>query len=109
MTTTNATGVHNLPVPGSKSAPKKFKGKFSDVKPFLKHYEKLCMQKGIVDEEEKIQNLTQYCSRKVREFLEGLPSYTDENWEAFVQDIWEYGRAEPCGSAEPGVRSPYPS
>ena len=94
MTTTNATGVHNLPVPGSKSAPKKFKGKFSDVKPFLKHYEKLCMQKGIVDEEEKIQNLTQYCSRKVREFLEGLPSYTDENWEAFVQDIWEYYDAE---------------
>ncbi|KAK7685266.1 hypothetical protein QCA50_011629 [Cerrena zonata] len=94
MTAINQTGVHHLPVPGTKSAPKKFKGKFSQVKLFIKHYEKLCAQKLVTDEEEKIQNITQYCSRSVREFMEGLPSYSGKNWEVFVQDLLEYFDAE---------------
>lgn len=87
-------GVYHLPVPGSKSAPKKFKGKFSEVKPFIKHYEKLCIQKGVTDDEERIQNISQYCSRSVREFMEGLTSYNGNNWGTFVQDLLEYYDAE---------------
>ena len=83
---TSGKGVYHLPVPGSKSAPKKFKGKYSDIKPFLKHYEKLCVQKEVDDEQEKIENITQYCSRDVREFIEGLPSYKSKDWKLFSQD-----------------------
>lgn len=94
MTVIHQTGVHHLPVPGTKSAPKKFKGKFSQIKLFIKHYEKLCVQKSVTDDEERIQNITQYCSRSVREFMEGLPSYSGKNWEIFVQDLLEYFDAE---------------
>lgn len=94
MTAVNQIGVHHLPVPGTKDAPKKFKGKFSKIKLFIKHYEKLCIQKSVTNEEEKVQNITQYCSRSVREFMEGLPSYKTNNWEAFVQDLLEYYDAE---------------
>ena len=91
---TSGKGVYHLPVPGSKSAPKKFKGKYSDIKPFLKHYEKLCVQKEVDDEQEKIENITQYCSRDVREFIEGLPSYKSKDWKLFSQDLMEYFDAE---------------
>ena len=88
------TGVYYLPVPGSKNAPKKFKGKFSEIKLFIKHYEKLCVQKKVTDPKEKIENLTQYCSRKVREFMEGLPSYSGDDWEIFSQNLLEYYDAD---------------
>ena len=94
MASGKTLGVHHLPVPGSKSAPKKFKGKYSNIKPFIKHYEKLCVQKEVTDEQEKIENITQYCSRDVREFIEGLPSYEGKNWKLFEQDLMEYFDAE---------------
>ena len=95
MTSGNFTsGVCNLPVPGSRSASKKFKGKYSDVKPFIRHYEKLCVQKGVTDEDDKIQNCTQYCSQKVRESLEGLLTYEGKDWNTFVQEVYEYYDAE---------------
>ena len=78
------TGVYYLPVPGSKNAPKKFTGKFSEIKLFIKHYEKLCIQKKVTDPGDKVENITQYCSRKVREFMEGLPSYAYKDWDLFV-------------------------
>ena len=83
MAPTTQTGVHLLPIPGTRSAPKKFKGKFSEIKLFIKHYEKLCIKKGVTDDEERIENITQYCSRSVREFMEGLPSYSGKNWKLF--------------------------
>ncbi|KAK7686651.1 hypothetical protein QCA50_010251 [Cerrena zonata] len=91
---TKPSGIYLLPVPGTRNAPKKFKGKFSRIKLFIKHYEKLCVQKEVKDDEEKIQNITQYCSRSVREFMEGLTSYTGKNWDIFVQDLMEFYDAE---------------
>ena len=90
------TGIANLPIPGSKSAPKKFKGKYSDVRPFLRHYEQICTRLSITDDKEKIQNITQYCSRQVRVFLESLTSYDQVplNWEAFKNDIIKFFDAE---------------
>ena len=94
MSRSTHTGVYYLPVPGSKNAPKKFKGKFSEIKLFVKHYEKLCVQKQVLDPQEKIENITQYCSKKVREFMEGLPSYSKGNWDLFVQDLLEFYDAD---------------
>lgn len=90
------TGVANLPIPGSKSAPRKFKGKYSEVRPFLRHYEQICTRLNITDHKEKITNITQYCSRPVRLFLESLASYDQPplNWDNFQNDIIKYFDAE---------------
>ncbi|EPS99179.1 hypothetical protein FOMPIDRAFT_1125125, partial [Fomitopsis schrenkii] len=92
----SGTGVANLPIPGSKSAPKKFKGKYSDVRPFLRHYEQICARLSITEGKEKIENITQYCSRQVRLFLESLTSYDQEvaDWEVFKNDFIKFFDAE---------------
>lgn len=94
MATVALTVVVNLPIPGTKGAPKKFKGKYSAIRQFINHYEKICAQKAVTDAHEKIENITQYCSRRVREFMEGLPSFSGTNWNLFTQDLLEYFDAE---------------
>ncbi|KAG2032246.1 hypothetical protein BDR03DRAFT_936046 [Suillus americanus] len=51
--------------PGTKAAPAKFKGGFSEVKGFLKYYEKLYSEK---------------CESITHEFVEGLASFRTPNW-----------------------------
>ena len=85
-----ALSVIDLPLPGSKGAPKKFKGHHSEVERFLYFYERLCRKYNVTVEQEKVENLTQYCSRSVREFLEGLKSYGTGSWTAFREDFRKY-------------------
>lgn len=88
------TGPNSLPIVGNKGAPKKFKGRYDEVKNFIRHYKRLCAQKSVTDDQDKIENITQYCSQDVREFMEGLPSYNQHNWQAFSQDVLKYYDAE---------------
>lgn len=90
------TGVAALPTIGSKSAPKKFTGKYTEVKPFVQHYERLCVRLSIDQDHDRIENITQYCSRKVRQFLESLLSYAavPASWAAFKSDILKYFDAD---------------
>lgn len=90
------TGVAALPIPGTKSAPKKFTGKYAEVRRFIQHYERLCDKLSITDHREKISNITQYCARKVRQFIEGLPSYnaTVPNWDTFKSDVLKFFDAD---------------
>ena len=89
-----ATGPNSLPIVGSKGAPKKFRGRYDEVKPFLRHYERLCALKSVTQDRDKVENVTQYCSREVREFMEGLPSYRLGSWELFSRDVLKYFDAE---------------
>ena len=61
--------VLTLPNPGTKAAPAKFKGGFSEVKDFLKHYEKLCDYHNVTSDEEKCESITQYMSHHITEFV----------------------------------------
>lgn len=88
------TGPNSLPIPGSKGAPRKFRGRYDHVKTFVQIYEKLCATRSITDGQDKIDNITQYCSKNVREFMEGLPSYSSGNWKAFSEDVLEYFDAD---------------
>ena len=88
------TGLASLPFVGHKGAPKKFRGKYNEVTRFLKHYERLCEQKNITKDEEKVLALPQYCSRHVREFMEGLDSYGKKEWANFRRDILKYYDAD---------------
>ncbi|KAG2749160.1 hypothetical protein P692DRAFT_20662824, partial [Suillus brevipes Sb2] len=84
--------ILTLPNPGTKAAPAKFKGGFAEVKDFLKHYEKLCDYHNVTSKEEKCESITQYMSRHVSEFIEGLSSFRSNNWSK--ADILKYYDAD---------------
>ncbi|KAF7789824.1 hypothetical protein EIP86_000770, partial [Pleurotus ostreatoroseus] len=87
-------GAINLPIVGTKGAPKRFKGKAEDVVPFLQHYTRLCAKHGVTDAREKLENITHYCTRHVKEFLEGLDSYRNNDWTTFLKDFKKYYNAD---------------
>lgn len=87
-------GVVDLPIVGTKGAPKKFKGNSGDVRPFLEHYERLCAKHGVTKPKEKIESITQYCAKHVREFLEGLSSYQSSDYDVFKKDFKEFYNAD---------------
>jgi hypothetical protein len=88
------TGINSLPTPGSKGAPRKFDGSYSEIKDFIRHYKKLCSLKRITGDQEKIENIGQYCSKRVRTFIEGLESYYQRNWCTFSAGFLNYYDAE---------------
>ncbi|KAG2120929.1 uncharacterized protein F5147DRAFT_741806 [Suillus discolor] len=84
MTTTTATasgstppGPLILPYPGTKHAPPKFKGEFTQVKKFIKQYEKLYL----------CENVIQYCSTYVTDLIEVLESFFNYNWTQLKADL----------------------
>src|ERR1700692_800308 len=83
-----------MPNPGTKAAPAKFKGGFSEVKSFLKHYEKLCDYNNVASDTDKCESITQYMSRHVTEFVEGLASFRTPNWSKLKSDILKYYDAD---------------
>lgn len=87
-------GAIHFPLPGNKSSPRTFKGKFNEVKTFIEHYERLCAQYYVSNHREKLDNIGQYCNRLTREFMEALPSFKAGDWDQFTQDLMEYYDAE---------------
>lgn len=85
--------VVDLPLPETKGAPKKFKGDFSEVNRFLHYYERLCSKYNVAPEEQ-VENVTQYCSRAVRETMEGLATYKSKDWDRFKADVCKLYEAD---------------
>lgn len=84
MTTGKPEGtITSLPTRSGKGAPDIFKGDYRDVEQFLDHFEALCDEKNVVKEEYKCKGLVRYCSRDVRETLEGLEAFTNKNYTDF--------------------------
>ena len=79
--------ITSLPVRKGKGAPETFKGDYRDIEVFLDHFEALCAEKNIKKDEYKCKGLIRYCSREVRETLEGLQSFTSKNYTLFREDI----------------------
>jgi len=65
-----------MPIPGTELAPEKFKGEYNYVSQFIQHYECLCDQNNVILGKEKCETVTQYCSKKVGEFIKALDSYS---------------------------------
>ena len=72
--------VLTMPIPGTKLAPEKFKGDYDYVSRFIQHYERLCDQNNVTKENERCETVTQYCTKKVAEFIEALESYSKGDW-----------------------------
>src|SRR6202050_2111446 len=79
-----------MPIPGTKLAPEKFKGEYNYISRFIQHYERLCDQNNVTKGKEKCETVTQYCSKKVGEFIEALDSYSKEDWPQLKRDLLKF-------------------
>jgi len=79
-----------MPIPGTKLAPEKFKGEYNYVSQFIQHYECLCDQNKVTENKEKCETITQYCSKKVGEFIEALESYSKSDWNQLKKDLLKF-------------------
>ena len=79
-----------MPIPSTKLAPEKFKGEYNYVSRFVQHYERLCDQNHVTDDKEKCETITQYCSKKVGEFIEALESYSSSDWDQLKINLLKF-------------------
>ena len=84
----------NMPSRNSRHAPKKFKGKYSDVLRFIQHYNQLLIQFMITDEEDRCNGILEYVSRSVKDFIKSLPDFITPNWNRLQANILKFYDAE---------------
>lgn len=90
----NQLSVTDMPIVGTKGAPKKFTGKASEVNQFVRHLERLFGKYNVTTGKEKVESVTQYTSSQCRRFMEALKSYQDGDWDAFSKDLKKYYEAD---------------
>ncbi|KIM57881.1 hypothetical protein SCLCIDRAFT_28511, partial [Scleroderma citrinum Foug A] len=86
--------VLTMPLLGMKSAPELFRGDHSHIRNFLDHYERLCALHNVVDDQEKVHSILQYCSTKVQETIEGMIHYHIPDWDCLKHDLLKYFDAD---------------
>jgi len=86
--------ILDMPILGTKQAPKKFKGDYRHVEDFINHYERLLQRCNVTDEKEKCHNLRQYCSSVVKETIEGMQDYITPDWTKLKAMILKFYDAE---------------
>ena len=79
--------VLTMPIPGTKLAPEKFRGDFHKVKEFIQHYERLCAQNNVTLDTEKCETLLRYCSKREKQTIKNIPSFTAKSWGRLREDI----------------------
>jgi len=79
--------VLSMPIPGTKLAPEKFRGDYTKVKDFIQHYDHLLTQHKVNTHQEKCETITCYCSRKQRETIQNISSYSTPDGNHLCEDI----------------------
>src|ERR1700729_3643862 len=82
-----SNSVLTMPIPGTKLAPEKFRGDFHKVKEFIQHYERLCIQNNVTSDQEKCETLLRYCSKREKQTIKNIPSFTTPNWSKLRSDM----------------------
>ncbi|KAJ6552007.1 hypothetical protein DFH09DRAFT_1086128 [Mycena vulgaris] len=93
MTTPVKTSL-DMPLRRSKEAPKTFKGKYSEVDSFLRHYDKLLRKCHVTDAKEQCELIIDYCSTKVAEYIKSEEHYVTPDWPKLRAEIRNYYDAE---------------
>jgi len=91
---TTTLSVNTLPVLGTKQAPEKFRGDYTKVDHFIKHFERLLAQHNVAIDQEKCKSVIMYCSRSVTEFIQALDNYITPNWNLLKRDIIDFYDAD---------------
>ena len=92
--TVPGNSILTMPLPETKAAPEKFRGRYNKIKSFLTYYELLLEQNNVLGEKDKCELVTRYCSRLVTEFIQALPSYSEKKWEKLKTDLLKYYDAD---------------
>ncbi|KAI9059363.1 hypothetical protein FKP32DRAFT_1533805, partial [Trametes sanguinea] len=85
--------IMDMPVEGSKLAPKKFRGESAEVEPFLRIFERLAALHNLTDGE-KCETVTDYCNKRVRKTIEGFAAYRQRNWGQLKANIKVFWNAD---------------
>ncbi|KAI4294674.1 hypothetical protein K525DRAFT_212103, partial [Schizophyllum commune Loenen D] len=86
--------VLDMPTPGTRQAPKTFRGAFYEVERFVEHYDRLLRQYNVRDPYDKCHAILQYCSQHVAEFIMSTRQYAHNDWEGLRAAILKYYNAE---------------
>ena len=90
-TPTASASYTELPLPGSKQAPPKFKGHHRDLERFIEHYKHICVKWNVTDDKQKCLGILRYCSHKVIDIIENLNPYINKDFTGLIQDLqWLY-------------------
>ncbi|KAJ8462651.1 hypothetical protein ONZ51_g10764 [Trametes cubensis] len=82
-----------MPVEGTKLAPKTFRGDPAEVEQFLRRFERLAMLHNL-SAREKCETIVDYCSKVVRETIQGFSAYRLHNWEELKQNVRIFWNAD---------------
>ncbi|KAI5823914.1 hypothetical protein K523DRAFT_254262, partial [Schizophyllum commune Tattone D] len=86
--------VLDMPTPGSRQAPKTFRGAFHEVERFIEHYDRLLRQYNVFNEYDKCHAIVQYCSQHVADFITSTREFARDDWEGLRAAILKYYNAE---------------
>ncbi|KAI0326315.1 hypothetical protein GY45DRAFT_1259218 [Cubamyces sp. BRFM 1775] len=89
---------HDMPVKGSKHAPKKFKGQPHYAKEFLDQYQELFEWDQVTSDKDKCKYIRRYCNREVREILDTLieEKTTWDDLKKQLEELFDSDRNEKC-------------
>jgi hypothetical protein len=86
--------ILTMPLPDTKAAPERFRGRYNKIKSFLTHYKLLLEKNNVLGEKDRCELVTRYCSWKVTEFIQALPSYSERKWENLMNGLLKYYDAD---------------
>jgi hypothetical protein len=92
--TVPGNSILTMPLPDTKAAPERFRGRYNKVKSFITHFELLLEQNNVQADKDRCELVNRYCSRKVTDFIQALPSYTDRKWDKLKEDLLKYYDAD---------------
>ncbi|KAJ7018497.1 hypothetical protein C8F04DRAFT_1327408 [Mycena alexandri] len=86
--------TYDMPIRGSKDAPKTFRGKYTDVQRWVDHYEQLLNKCRIIDEQERCEHILAYCSIDVQNVIQTMESFERSRWTRLKKEILRHFDAE---------------
>ncbi|KAJ7070468.1 hypothetical protein C8F01DRAFT_1244205 [Mycena amicta] len=84
----------DMPVPGSKEAPRTFRGKYHEVERFIRHLEHLFTKNRVVDEKERCTLLLDYCTTNVQNVIRTMEYFRVPRWAGLRREILRMFDAE---------------
>lgn len=84
----------DMPIRGSREAPKTFKGKHTEVLHFIQHYDRLLSKCRVTDDKEKCEYILEYCSADVQNVVQAMDSFPKNKWTRLRKEILKFYDAE---------------
>ena len=84
----------DLPARGTRNAPKTFKGKYTRVEGFIRHYEKLLSKYNITDNSDKCNGILEYVTLTVKTLILSTTEYQANDWKGLKKYLLKVYDAE---------------